>query len=96
VSGKAVIRAGRGSLTGRWPPRADKLPNLRGSITLEQPLPAGTTHLWLAGWTKQIGDAEYLSLVVEHADKAPRRRKARNRSDTPDEPIGKFRDREPP
>ena len=39
-------RAARGSLTGRWSARAGS-PNIRGALTIEQDLPAGT-KLWLA------------------------------------------------
>jgi hypothetical protein len=60
-------RVGRGSLTGRWQPR----PGARGGITLERALPA-KTELWLTGWTKTIGGAESVSLLVEIADKGGR------------------------
>ena len=44
------------------------LPNIRGGITIERDLRAGT-KLWLTGWTKTIAGGEYVSLLVEIADK---------------------------
>jgi len=61
-------RAGRGSLTGRWEPRPGACPNIRGGITIERDLPAGT-ELWLTGWTKTITGGEVVSVLVEIADK---------------------------
>jgi hypothetical protein len=56
VHGAMSERAARGSLTGRWAPRAGR-PNLRGAITIEQDLPAGS-KLWLAGWTRTAAGCE--------------------------------------
>jgi hypothetical protein len=61
-------RVGRGSLTGRWKPGAEASPNIRGGITIDRDLPAGT-RLWLTGWTKTIVGGELVSVLVEIADK---------------------------
>jgi hypothetical protein len=61
-------RAGRGSLTGRWEPRPGACPSIRGGITIERDIPA-RTRLWLTGWTKRIPGGEWVSLLVEIADK---------------------------
>ena len=61
-------RVGQGSLTGRWQPRPGARPNIRGGITIDRDLRAGT-KLWLTGWTKTIAGGEYVSLQVEIADK---------------------------
>jgi hypothetical protein len=54
-------RTGRGSLTGRWAARDDRLPNLRGCLTIEAALTTGTV-LWLAGWTRRGPDGcEFVS-----------------------------------
>jgi hypothetical protein len=60
-------RIGKGSMTGRWQPRPGACPNIRGGITIERDLRAGT-KLWLTGWTKTITGGELVSLVVEIAD----------------------------
>ncbi len=60
-------RVGRGSLTGRWEPRPGTCPNIRGGMTIERDLPAGT-RLWLTGWTKAITGGEVVSVLVEIAD----------------------------
>ena len=65
---------GRGSLTGRWQPRPGTCPNIRGGITIERALPAGS-KLWLTGWTKTIAGGEFVSLVVEIAEKDGRPRR---------------------
>ena len=59
---------GRGSLTGRWEPRPRACPNIRGGITIERDIRAGT-KLWLTGWTKTIAGGEFVSLLVEIANK---------------------------
>lgn len=59
-------RVGRGSLTGRWEPRPGACPNIRGGITIQRDLSAGT-RLWLVGWTKTIAGGEFVSLLVEIA-----------------------------
>jgi hypothetical protein len=66
-------RAGRGSLTGRWESRPGSCPNIRGGITIERDLPANT-RLWLTGWTNTIPGGEFVSLLVEIADKRGRPR----------------------
>jgi hypothetical protein len=71
------MAVGRGSLSGRWAPRDDRAPNLRGAIVIEEPLPAGT-KLWLSGWTKKVvageGSAEFISLAADIAIGGPRKR----------------------
>ena len=62
---------GQGSLTGRWNPRPEGCPNIRGGITIERALPA-KTKLWLTGWTKTIAGGQFVSLVVEIADEGGR------------------------
>jgi hypothetical protein len=52
-------RAGRGSLSGRWQACGDHAPNLRGSITIERDVPAGT-RLWLTGWTRTAAGVEFV------------------------------------
>lgn len=79
-------RAAYGSLSGRWRPRDDGLPNLTGALTLETALPAGA-KLWLKGWTKLAGGVEFLSLSAKLAAGGPRKR-----TRGPAEPEGKFRD----
>jgi hypothetical protein len=75
--GAAVTeRAGRGSVAGRWEPRPGSCPNIRGGITIERDLAAGT-KLWLIGWTKTIAGGEFVSLLVEIADKGGRPRRRR-------------------
>ena len=60
-------RVGRGPLTGRWEPRPEVQPNIRGGITIERNISA-KTKLWLTGWTKRIAGGEFVSLLVEIAD----------------------------
>jgi hypothetical protein len=60
-------RVGRGSLTGRWEPRPEAYPNIRGGISIERDLPAGT-KLWFTGWTKAISGGQVVSVLVEIAD----------------------------
>jgi hypothetical protein len=89
----ATARAARGSLSGRWSPRTDGWPNLRGAITLERDLPAGS-KLWLNGWTRQDGaGGEFVSLSADVARGGPRRRgfRVRRSRDVSNEPEGKFR-----
>ena len=59
-------RVGRGSLTGRWEPRPGAHLNIRGGISIERDLPAGT-KLWFTGWTKAISGREVVSVLVEIA-----------------------------
>jgi hypothetical protein len=88
-------RAGRGSLSGRWRLRDDGSPNLRGGITIERDLPAGS-KLWLSGWTRSTGGpdgSEFVSIEASMADGGPRRSRPR-RATHDDEPEGRFRDRQ--
>jgi hypothetical protein len=62
VSSRAAI----GSIAGSSAPRADNRPNMRGALTIEQDLPAGS-KLWLAGWSKQIAGAAWISISGEIA-----------------------------
>ena len=66
-------RVGKGSLTGRWEPRLGGCPNIRGGITIDRNLRAGT-KLWLTGWTETIAGGEVVSLLVEIAGKGGRPR----------------------
>jgi hypothetical protein len=52
-------------------PRADNRPNMRGALTLEQDLKAGTL---LAAWSKQISGADFISISAEIAIGGPRKR----------------------
>ncbi len=62
-------------MTGRWAGRDDRAPNVRGCITIERDLPAGTM-LWLSGWTRRGPDeVEFISLAVELATKGGRARR---------------------
>lgn len=73
------MAVGRGSLTGRWTARDDRLPNLRGALTIEEDIPAGT-KLWLSGWTKKVAAGtdcgEFVSLAADIAIGGPRKRKS--------------------
>jgi hypothetical protein len=63
-------RAGRGvAVRAVGTARSNACPNLRGAITVECDLPVGT-RLWLTGCTKTIAGGEFVSLLVEIADKA--------------------------
>ena len=84
-------RAGRGSLAGSWPARADNRPNLHGSITLDVDLRAGD-KLWLSAWTRAIGGAEWLSIEATVAIGGRRKGRSRRRRDVTWEPVGKFTD----
>jgi hypothetical protein len=68
-----MTRAARGSIAGSSAPRADNRPNMRGALTVEQDLPAGT-KLWLAAWSKQISGVDYISISAEIAIGGPRKR----------------------
>jgi hypothetical protein len=59
-------RAARGSLAGSSSPRADNRPNMRGAITIERDLRAGT-KLWLSAWSKQAAGADFISISAEIA-----------------------------
>ena len=74
-------RAARGSLTGRWAPRADGRPNLTGAITLERDMKTGE-RLWLVGYTRTVAGCEaYVSLVATTAHGGPRKRARRRAGD---------------
>jgi hypothetical protein len=83
-----TARAARGSLTGRWRARTDGRPNVKGILTLERDAPAGTT-LHLAGWTREAGGAEFVSLSATVATRAAPGREPRAKDD---EPEGRFVD----
>jgi hypothetical protein len=68
-------RAAIGSIAGSSAARADTRPNMRGALTLERDLPAGT-RLWLAAWSKQIAGADFISISAEVAGSGgPRKRR---------------------
>jgi hypothetical protein len=66
------MRAAIGSIAGSSAPRADNRPNMRGALTLEQDLPAGT-KLWLSAWTKE-DPAPWISISAEIAVGGPRQK----------------------
>jgi hypothetical protein len=71
-------RHGQGSASfaeGRWQAHLDQTPNLRGAVTIERDLPAGT-RLWLSGWTKTVIGGEFGSFALEIAGKGGRARSA--------------------
>ena len=68
-----MTRAAIGSIAGSSAPRADHGPNMRGAITVEQDLPAGT-KLWLSAWTKD-DPAPWISISAEVATHGGRNRK---------------------
>ena len=70
---RQVRRVGKGSLTGSWKSRPGACPNIRGGITIERALPAGS-KLWLTGWTTTIAGGEVVSILVEAADEGGRPR----------------------
>jgi hypothetical protein len=70
-----VTRAAIGSIAGSSAPRPDHGPNMRGAITIEQDLPAGT-KLWLSAWSKQVAGADFISISAEIAATGGRRRRA--------------------
>jgi hypothetical protein len=47
---------------------------MRGAITIEQDLPAGT-KLWLSAWSKQVAGADFISISAEIAATGERRRR---------------------
>jgi hypothetical protein len=52
-------------------PRTDNRPNMRGALTLEQDLKAGS-RLWLSAWSKQIAGSDFISISAEIAVGGPR------------------------
>jgi hypothetical protein len=71
---QAVARAAIGSIAGSSAPRADNRPNMRGTLTIEQDLPAGS-KLWLAAWSKEVAGADFISISGEVATGGGPRRK---------------------
>jgi hypothetical protein len=69
-----MTRAAIGSIAGSSSPRVDHGPNMRGAITIEQDLPAGT-KLWLSAWSKQVAGADFISISAEIATTGGRRRR---------------------
>jgi hypothetical protein len=69
-----MTRAAIGSIAGSSAPRVDHGPNMRGAITIEQDLPAGT-KLWLSAWSKQVAGADFISISGEIATTGGRRRR---------------------
>jgi hypothetical protein len=65
--------AAQGSIAGSSTPRADNRPNMRGALTIEQHMPAGT-KLWLAAWSKQTACADYISISAKIAVGGPRKK----------------------
>jgi hypothetical protein len=68
-----MTRAAIGSIAGSSAARADRGPNMRGAITIEQDLPAGT-KLWLSAWSKE-NPAPWISISAEIATTGGRNRK---------------------
>jgi uncharacterized protein (DUF2237 family) len=58
-------------------PRPGACPNIRGGVTIDCDLRAGT-KLWLTGWTKTIAAGEFVSVLVEIAVDGGRPAAARN------------------
>jgi len=71
-----MTRAAVGSIAGSSAARADNRPNMRGAMTVERDLKAGT-RLWLAAWSKQIGGADFISISAEVASHGGHNRKRR-------------------
>jgi len=84
-------RAARGSLYGRWTPRDDRQPNLRGAIVIERALQPGD-RLWLSAWTTTVGPVEFISISAAPAAGGPRRRASRAVDQDEAEPEGRFSD----
>ena len=68
-----MTRAAIGSIAGSSAPRADRRPNMRGALTIEADLPAGT-KLWLSGWSREVAGAPFISIQCEIAIGGPRKR----------------------
>jgi hypothetical protein len=68
-----MTRTAIGSIAGSSAPRDDNRPNMRGVLTVEQDLPAGT-KLWLVAWSMQIAGADFISISAEIAVGGPRKR----------------------
>jgi hypothetical protein len=68
-------RSGIGSLSGNMNPHRDRSPNFRGSLSVEQDIPAGT-KLWLCGWTRSGPDGcWWISISADVATKGGRARR---------------------
>jgi hypothetical protein len=70
-----MTRAAIGSIAGSSAPRPDHGPNMRGAITIEQDLRAGT-KLWLSAWSKE-SSAPWISISAEVAGNGGHSRKRR-------------------
>lgn len=69
-----TARVARGSLTGSMVARTDRLPAMRGAVTVERELLLQPgDHLRIAGWVREAGGVPFLSLVIESAGKGGRR-----------------------
>jgi hypothetical protein len=71
-----MTRAARGSIAGSSAPRANNAPSMRGEMTVEQDIAAGT-KLWLSVWSKQIAGADFISISAEVASHGGHNRKRR-------------------
>jgi hypothetical protein len=71
-----MTRAARGSIAGSSAPRANNTPNMRGAMTVERDIAAGT-KFWLSAWSKQISDADFISISAEVASHGGHNRKRR-------------------
>ncbi len=72
MSSRNASRVGRGSLTGKFVPRTDSVPGLKGSITVEQDITVRAgRHLYLTGWarTDAVTGAVFVSLVIEQDER---------------------------
>jgi hypothetical protein len=67
-----MTRAAIGSIAGSSAPRDDNRPNMRGALTIEQDLPAGT-KLRLSAWSKE-NPTPWISISAEVAVGGPRKR----------------------
>lgn len=67
-----MTRAVIGSIAGSSAPRADNGPNMRGALTIERDLPAGT-KLWLVAWSKE-NPTPWISISAEVAVGGRRKR----------------------
>ena len=74
-----MTRAAIGSIAGSSAPRGDNRPNMRGVITFEQDLPAGT-KLWLLVWSRQVAGADFISVADEIAGNGGPRKRMRRHS----------------
>ena len=73
-----MTRAAIGSIAGSTMVRLDAVPSMRGAITIEQDLPAGT-KLWLSAWWRETAGAPWISISGEIASHGGRNRKRRRK-----------------